>query len=632
MCGLAGLADLGGIDRADTRARMRRALDRLAPRGPDGEGMWDDANCLLGHRRLAIVDLSPAGAQPMLREDAVLVFNGMIYNYRALRAELAALGHRFASDSDTEVLLAGWRQWRHALLPKLNGMFAFALWDPARRELVLARDRFGKKPLVYRQSGMRLAFASDLAAAEHLAGAGAIDPAAIRWLFTLRYIPEPMTALAGFAKLPPGHCAILSPSGFAVERWYDLAAAERPRFESEAQAAIALRACVEAAVADRLVADVPVGAFLSGGIDSAIVAASMRKASNRVRTYTVGFEGVPDYYEERPAARQVAEFLGTEHTEIAVSAAEALGAVENVFDGLDEPFADSSAIPTYLVSRATRRHMTVALSGDGGDEVFGGYRKYQGELLAERYRALPAPLRRNLIEPLARMLPEGKQHRLLETARRLRRFVAHAGGDAATRQAGWMRLLPSAELDELLGPAPAAPALEAQVDALRGAARDADAVNQMLFADLALGLPGDMLTKADRMSMANSLEVRCPFLDHRVVEAAAAMPGAWKLKRGEGKAVLRRAFADALPAEVFQRPKKGFEVPIALWLAGPLRSLVETALEPGTLAGHGIAAAPPRRWLAELESGRRDTSEKLWTLIAFTQWAARRGPAMRAAA
>ena len=625
MCGLAGLVDLGGIDRADARTRMRRALDRLAPRGPDGEGLWDDAHCLFGHRRLAIVDLSPAGAQPMLRDGAALVFNGMIYNYRALRAELAGLGHRFASDSDTEVLLAGWRQWRHALLPKLDGMFAFALWDPARRELVLARDRFGKKPLVYRQNGARIAFASDLAAAEHLAGPGAIDPAAIRWLFTLRYIPEPFTTLQGFAKLPPGHCAVFSPGGFAVERWYDLAAAAKPRFASEEQAAVALRARVEAAVADRLVADVPVGAFLSGGIDSAIVAAAMRKASNRVRTYTVGFEGVPDYYEERPAAKQVADFLGTEHTEIAVSAAEALGAVEKVFDGLDEPFADSSAIPTYLVAQATRRHVTVALSGDGGDEVFGGYRKYQGELLAERYRAVPAPLRRNLIEPLARLLPEGKQHPLLEKARRLRRFVAHAGGDAAARQAGWMRLLPTGELDELLGPAPAAPALEAQVESLRNAARDADAVNQMLFADIALGLPGDMLTKADRMSMANSLEVRCPFLDHRVVEAAAAMPGAWKLKRGEGKAILRRAFADALPAEVFRRPKKGFEVPIALWLTGPLRSLVETALEPGTLAAHGVAAAPPRRWLAELESGRRDTSEKLWTLIAFTQWAARRG-------
>jgi len=635
MCGLAGLVDLAGLDRGDARARMRRALDRLSPRGPDGEGLWDDTHCLFGHRRLAIVDLSPAGAQPMLREgnagSCALVFNGMIYNYRALRAELVALGHRFTSDSDTEVLLAGWRQWRAALLPKLRGMFAFALWDAARKELVLARDRFGKKPLIYRRTGPRLAFASDLVAAEHLAGAGEIDPGAIRWLFTLRYIPEPATALAGFLKLPPGHVAVHSPAGFALERWYDLAAAEKPRFADEADAAPALRALVEAAVADRLVADVPVGAFLSGGIDSAIVAASMRKASSRVRTYTVGFEGVPDYYEERPAARQVADFLGTEHTEIAVSAAEALGAVEKVFDGLDEPFADSSAIPTYLVARATRQHVTVALSGDGGDEVFGGYRKYQGELLAERYRAVPAPLRRGVIEPLVNLLPESKRHPLTEKARRLRRFVAHAGGSAAERQAGWMRLMAPGELDEVLGRATSATALEARIESLRSAG-DGDPVNKMLFADIALGLPGDMLAKADRMSMANSLEVRCPFLDHRVVEAAAAMPGAWKLKRGEGKAVLRRAFADALPAEVFQRPKKGFEVPIALWLAGPLRPLVEAALDAKTLEAHGIAAAPPRRWLAELESGRRDTSEKLWTLVAFTQWAARRGPAARVAA
>jgi len=632
MCGIAGLVDLAGLDRADAKARMRRALDRLAPRGPDGEGLWDDAHCLFGHRRLAIVDLSPAGAQPMLRDGMSLVFNGMIYNYRALRAELAALGHRFTSDSDTEVLLAGWRQWQNALLPKLEGMFAFALWDPARRELVLARDRFGKKPLIYRQWGARLAFASDLVAAEHLAGAGAFDPAALRWLFTLRYIPEPATALQGFVKLPPGHVAILSPAGLATERWYDLAAAEKPRFADEAEAARVLRERVEAAVAARLVADVPVGAFLSGGIDSAIVVAAMRKAANRVRTYTVGFEGVPDYYEERPAAKQVADFLGTEHTEIAVGAAEALGAIENVFDGLDEPFADSSAIPTYLVSRATRRHVTVALSGDGGDEVFGGYRKYQGELLAERYRAVPAPLRRGVIEPLVNLLPESKRHPLMEKARRLRRFVAHAGAPAAERQAGWMRLLPPDELIALLGPPPVSAALAERVEALRNAAGNCDPVNKMLFADIALGLPGDMLTKADRMSMASSLEVRCPLLDHRVVEVAAAMPGAWKLKRGEGKAILRRAFADALPDEVFQRPKKGFEVPIALWLTGPLRSLVEAALDAKALAGHGIAPDPPRRWLAELESGRRDTSEKLWTLVAFTQWAARRGPALRAAA
>jgi asparagine synthase (glutamine-hydrolysing) len=635
MCGIAGIVDLAGLDGLAARGRMRRALDRLAPRGPDGEGEWADARCLLGHRRLAIVDLSPAGAQPMLRQGeggpCAIVFNGMIYNYRALRTELAGLGHRFDGESDTEVLLAGWRQWGEALLPRLNGMFAFALWDSAQRRLVLARDRFGEKPLIYRRDGRRLAFASDLAAAERLAGGdGTIDPEALRWLFTLRFIPEPRTALAGFAKLPPGHLAVFSDQGFTLARWYDLAAADRPHFADEETAARAVRARVEAAVADRLVADVPVGAFLSGGIDSAVVVAAMTRASARVRTYTVGFEGVPDYYEERPAARQVAAFLGTEHTEIPVTPAEALGAVDKVFDGLDEPFADSSAIPTFLVARATRSHVTVALSGDGGDEVFGGYRKYQGELWAERYRAMPAPLRRHVIEPLANLMPEGKGHALLERARRLRRFVAHAGGAAAARQAGWMRLLGPEELTALLGPAPAPP-LEAEIDALRAAAGDTDAINRMLFADIGFGLPGDMLTKADRMSMACALEVRCPLLDHRVVEAAAAMPGAWKLKRGEGKAVLRRAFADALPADVFHRPKKGFEIPIAPWLKGPLRALVNTALDANLLEGYGIAAEPPRRWLAALDSGRRDTSEKLWTLVAFTQWAARRQTAERAA-
>jgi asparagine synthase (glutamine-hydrolysing) len=517
-------------------------------------------------------------------------------------------------------------------LPKLEGMFAFALWDGPARKLVLARDRFGKKPLIYRQAGSQLVFGSDLIAAIRLAGAdAAIDRTSLRWLFTLRYVPEPATALEGFAKLPPGHIAVFSTGGFALRRWYELAAAPRPRYADAAEAARDLRTRVENAVADRLVSDVPVGAFLSGGIDSAIVVAAMRKASNRVRTYTVGFEGAADYYEERPAARRVAEFLGTEHTEVPVAAAEALGAVERVFDGLDEPFADSSALPTFLVSQATRRHVTVALSGDGGDEVFAGYRKYQGELWAERYRLLPAPLRRHVIEPLAELLPEGKSHALLERARRLRRFLAHAGRDAAARQAGWMRLSTAAELDELLGPAPAALPLIERIEEMRGGAGGCDPINKMLYADIALGLPGDMLTKVDRMSMANGLEVRCPLLDHRVVEAAAAMPGAWKLKRGEGKAVLRRAFRDVLPEEVFARPKKGFEIPIATWLLGPLRSLVETALDAKLLADYGIAVEPPRRWLAELESGRRDSSEKLWTLVAFTQWAARRAQPSRAA-
>ncbi len=625
MCGVAGIIDLGGLDADGLRPRMQRALARLAPRGPDGEGVWADGHCLFGHRRLAIVDLSPAGAQPMVRDGYAITYNGMIYNYRDLRAELAAKGHCFSSDCDTEVLLAGWREWGRGLLPRLSGMFAFAIWDARARTLTLARDRYGKKPLAYRVDGATLTFASDLRALQHLDGAqGTIDPEALRQYLALRYVPEPLSILSGVARLAAGHMATVSPSGFAVERWHKPASGLLPRYTDQAAAAADLRERIETAVADRLVADVPVGAFLSGGIDSAIVSACMIRHASKVRTFTIGFEGAADYYEERPAARAVAQALGTDHTEIAVTSGDALAAVGAVFDGLDEPFADSSAIPTWLVSRETQRHVTVALSGDGADEVFGGYRKYQGELRAEAYRRIPRFLRRGVIEPAARLLPESKSGTWSERTRRLRRFLSHAGEEAAVRQAGWMRTMSPDEIATLVGSHWSTDAVEEMVTAARAAADTDDSINAMLSADMRIGLAGDMLVKVDRMSMAHGLEVRCPLLDERVVAAAFAMPGYYKLRPGRGKAVLRQAFSDMLPAEVFDRPKKGFEIPIAQWLTGPLRRLCETGIDPSKLSDFGIEATDlPRQWLADLDAGRRDTSEKLWTLVALQSWAER---------
>jgi asparagine synthase (glutamine-hydrolysing) len=556
----------------------------------------------------------------MARDGRVVTFNGMIYNFRALRDELRAAGHVFASDTDTEVLLAGWAAWGPALLPRLDGMFAFALWDPAHGELVLARDRFGKKPLLYRQDGRRVAFASQLHALQCLTDRASVDPAALRLYCALRYLPEPWSILEGVKKLPPSHLARFTADGVVVERWYDLAAARPPRLTDPTAAQAELRARFDAAVRERLVADVPVGAFLSGGIDSSLVAASMVRAAPSVRTFTVGFAGAASYYEERPAARAVARHLGTQHTEIELSAEEAGRVLDRVFDGLDEPFADSSAVPTWLVARETRKHVTVALSGDGADEVFGGYRKYQGELLAERYRSLPASLR-VVFERAVAGLPEGKGSAVLEVARRARRFAAHAGRDAAGRQAGWAQSLTEAELDALLVAKAPAPTVESLVAEARRAAHDDDPINAMLAADVALVLPGDMLVKADRMTMAHALELRCPFLDHRVVEWAAAMPGRLKVARGAGKLILREAFADRLPAEVFERPKRGFEIPIADWLLGPLADRLRRAIDPARLEAQGLFKPElPRRWHEELQARRRDTSWQLWTLVAFQAW------------
>jgi asparagine synthase (glutamine-hydrolysing) len=499
-------------------------------------------------------------------------------------------------------------------------MFAFALWDPAKGELVLVRDRFGKKPLFYRHGGRRIAFASQLHALQALTDTAEIDPVALRLYCAMRYLPEPWSILKDVKKLPPGHLARATAAGIAVERWYDLAAARPPRLTDETTTQAELRDRFDSAVRDRLVADVPVGAFLSGGIDSALVAASMVRATPSVRTFTVGFAGAASYYEERPQARVVARHLGTDHTEIELGADETERVLDQVFDGLDEPFADSSAVPTWLVARETRKHVTVALSGDGADEVFGGYRKYQGELLAERYRALPASLR-GAIEGVMARLPEGKGGTVLEATRRVRRFAAHAGRDAAGRQAGWAQSLAEDELDQLLATRTPAPTVESIVEALRATARDDDEINVMLAADIALVLPGDMLVKADRMTMAHGLELRCPFLDHRVVEWAAAMPGRLKVTRGAGKRVLRGTFADRLPAEVFQRPKRGFEIPIAEWLTGPLADRLRRAIDPVRLRSGGLFKPElPKRWYDELKTGRRDTSWQLWTLVAFQAW------------
>jgi len=622
MCGFAGEVSFNGIDTETIRPRIARALQRLHPRGPDNQESWLDERCVLANARLSIQDLSSAASLPMTGHGLTIAYNGEIYNFRELRAELEAAGHGFATTGDTEILLAGWRQWGEGLLPRLAGMFAFALWDAEKSELILARDRLGKKPLLYRAEGGRCSFASELPALECLLdGAPPVDAAALRMLFTLRYVPEPLSIAEGVRKLPGGHLARVTAAGVKVERWYDPFVDRPAVYDDPAEAERDLVARFDEAVRCRLIADVPLGVFLSGGIDSALVAASMMRAGEKVRSFTVGFAGAADYYEERPAAERVARHLGTEHTAVEISPGDAAAALGDVFRGLDEPFADSSAVPTFLLARETRRHVTVALSGDGADEVFGGYRKYQGELMAARYRTLPLLLRRGLIEPFIALLPESKSSPLLERARHLRRFTRHAGKDAVGRQAGWMRLMDEREFARLFAQPAEAPGLEGMVAELRRDAGDDDALNAMLYADSRLGLPGDMLVKSDRMSMANSLEVRCPFLDHRVVECAEAMPGAFKLAPGAGKKILRRAFADRLPREVFELPKKGFEIPIAEWLTGPLDDLTRRAIDEARLRRQGIfRPEQPRHWYEDLKSGRRDSSEKLWTLIAFQAW------------
>lgn len=627
MCGLAGLVDLAGIDANQAAIRSQAALIRLRPRGPDGEGAWSDDRCALVHTRLAIIDLSPLGAQPMERDGLIIVFNGEIFNFAEVRAELVRLGHSFSSNSDTEILLAGWRQWGEEVLRRLTGMFAFAIWDQGARTLFAARDRFGEKPFVYSASDGRLAFGSDLIACEAMLGeTRSVDPVALRALFTLRFVPEPWSIVRGVRKLPAGHWLRFDARGCRVARWYDLAAGQdtlKDRIDDDKSN---LRERFDAAVRDRLVSDVPVGVFLSSGVDSSLVAASVAVSGASLKTFTIGFEGASDYYEERPLAAAVARHLGADHTEISVQGSWAADVLDRVFLALDEPFADASAVPTFLVSEATRKKVTVVLTGDGADEVFGGYRRYWSELYIDWWTRIPAALRR-LIVAFAMRVPENKDKPLLEALRRLRRFVETVDTDPVLRQAGWMRLNSEAELDRLFGSTgPDAFSIERTIAELRSNMPGSDPINAVLACDVALGLPADMLVKVDRCSMANALETRTPFLDQRVVELAFALPGSAKLAlaagRPVGKQILRAAFSDRLPAEVFRRPKRGFEMPLAAMLTGPAAPRLAAAVDPVALSRQGIFdPLLIKSWQQPLVQGHQDTSWKLWTVLAFQEWA-----------
>ncbi len=625
MCGLAGQVNLSGLAKNDLAARLSKAIARLRRRGPDDQKTWQDNQCAMAFARLAVIDLTAEAAQPMARHGRIIAFNGEIYNYQSLRHDLERLGYIFASQSDTEVILAGWAAWGPALLPRLNGMFAFALWDPQQGELILARDRFGKKPMVYVADAREIAFASDLTALGALSDKlGGLDIEALRLFCTLRYIPAPWTIRAGAQKLAPGHYLKFSEKGLRIHRWYDLARARPPRFKDKTEAQDELRRLFDLSCKDRLVADVPVGAFLSGGIDSALVIASLASQGHKLRSFTMGFRDASGYYEERPAAAALAKHFGLNHTEIEITQGDALRALPTVLDGLDEPFADSSALPTYLLSAAARQEVTVALSGDGGDEIFAGYRKYQGELWADTYKAVPVALRNGLGLTLG-LLPNGhKNSKLHETLRRVRRFISYAAEAPTDRQAGWASLLSPQDVDNLL---PGSKSYANPIDLIasyRDEVGDDDLINVMLGADISLVLANDMLTKVDRMSMWASLEVRCPLLDHRVVECAAAMPGSWKLQRGKGKAILRETFADLLPKEAFSYPKKGFEIPLAQWLQGELRDLVDQACDPVMLRRQGLFDPElPLKWRNELQSGKRDSSWELWMMISFQEWAQR---------
>jgi len=619
MCGIAGI--VGGAPGRDTLDAMLASLEH---RGPDDRGAFAGDGVALGMTRLSIIDLV-TGQQPMSSDDgaARIVFNGEIYNFRAVRAELQAGGHRFRTQSDTEVILRAWEADGERCVERLRGMFAFAIWDARRRRLFLARDRLGKKPLYYWRGGGALVFASEIKALLCHPGPGrAVDWPALHHYLAYGYTPAGRSAFAGIMKLPPGHTATLDGDTFTARRYWSLPAAASPIRLAPAELAQRLRDEIREAVRLRLESDVPLGAFLSGGVDSSVVVASMREVtSGRLTTFSIGFGAAAASHDELPYARQVAERFGTEHHEeiLEPKAAELAPLIVRSFD---EPFADSSAIATYAVAAATARHVKVALSGIGGDETFAGYPRYLGVRVSEAWTRLPRWLRRPAGAAAAGLLSESY------TSRNLRdwvvRFAAGAERPLPERYFGWTRFFDGPALDALATPALSAH-LTGDPDADGRAAwamrSGGDAVDGAFRIDLATYLPDDLLVMADRMSMAHSLELRGPFCDHRLIETSLAIAPSVKLPGFRLKGLLKAAYADVLPPAVLTHRKQGFMIPLAGWLRTDLRPLLDDLLSPEQVRARGLFRVEAvERLKAEHAAGRRSHADRLWTLMMAELW------------
>ncbi|NDP41106.1 MAG: amidotransferase 1, exosortase A system-associated [Aromatoleum sp.] len=621
MCGIVGMFDTRGR-RDVNRGLLTRMNDSQHHRGPDEVGEHVEPGLGFGHKRLSIIDLS-TGQQPLFNEDhsVVVVYNGEIYNYQSLIPELTALGHVFRTKSDTEVIVHAWEAWGEACVERFRGMFAFALWDRNRETLFLARDRLGVKPLHYAllADGTFL-FGSELKSLlVHDGLARDIDPCAVEEYCALGYVPEPRTIFKSAYKLPPAHTLTLrrgAPFAVPVQYWDPRFTLDRPLSLSEAAAELEAR--LEESVRLRMIAEVPLGAFLSGGVDSSAVVAMMARVSTEpVNTCSIAF--ADPAFDESRFAQQVAQRYGTRHFVDRVESDD-FDLIDQLARVYDEPYADSSAIPTYRVCQLARRHVTVALSGDGGDENFGGYRRYRLHLMEERMRrSLPIGLRRPLFGVLGRVYPKAdwapRMFRAKSTFEALGRdsVEAYFQGVSILRDGMRRQLFTPAFRGELGG----YQAVEVFHRHARTAGTD-DPLALIQYLDLKTYLVGDINTKVDRASMAHSLEVREPLMDHPLVEWLCSLPSSLKIHGQEGKWLLKKAMEPHLPREVLYRPKMGFAVPLAQWFRGPLRGRVRDALLGERLADTGIFdGAYLRELVDQHQSGRRDYSAPLWTLLMF---------------
>jgi asparagine synthase (glutamine-hydrolysing) len=623
MCGIYGELDLRGGRRVGEFAA--RAVQLIGHRGPDDGVVWRQGPVVLGMRRLSIIDVH-GGKQPIWNEDETccIVYNGELYNYRELRDELRDAGHRFRTDSDTEVLVHAYEEWGVDCLTRFNGMFAFALWDDSNRRLLLARDRIGEKPLYWYRDERHLAFASEMKSI--LADPGVprrLNPRGLSNFLAFGHAMAPETMFADIVKLLPGHYLLASAGKVSVRQYWDvgdapqLPADYRHSFENDAREVLAL---LDDSVRRRMIADVPVGAFLSGGVDSSAIAALMKRhASGPVKTFSLGFD-VGGAYNELSDARLVAEALGTEHHELLVTDQDLVRTLETLVYHYDEPFGDAAALPIYLLSQFARQHVTVVLAGDGADELFGGYRRYAYDRLAPFYTKLPRALTEAWMPWIVDRLPRLRRTKRLFSTLPLR--------DPARRYAAWLMLFTPEMQADLLQPAmmeqlgshdPQEP--YSRYRAALNPSTAADHLNRLMYTDLKTLLPDGYLEKVDKAAMACSLETRLPFLDPRLVELAFQIPGHYKIHGLSTKRLLKHAVRDLVPDSVLRKPKHGFAVPTDPWFQGGLRDFVFDVLLDERARHRGYYNTPmiEKLWLEHIE-GRRVWDGYLWLLLNFELW------------
>jgi asparagine synthase (glutamine-hydrolysing) len=624
MCGICGVAPVD-TSRAVDRDVLRGMNEAIRHRGPDSDGFHFAPGIGLAARRLAIIDLV-TGDQPVANEAGtiVAVFNGEIYNYRELRRDLESRGHSFASDVDTEVLVHLYEEQGDDCVDRLRGMFAFAIWDAPKARLLLARDRVGKKPLYYAEHDGALIFGSELKCVLRYPGIPRdVDLEAIHHYLTLQYVPDPWSAFSAVRKLPPAHRLTWCSGRISIERYWDLDF--EPKLEvADGELLETVRDTVSEAVSVRLISDVPLGAHLSGGIDSSIVVGLMATlGGSAVKTFSVGFH--ENAFSELGQARLIADRFGTDHHELMI-APDATAVLPRMVEHFDEPFADPAAIPLWYLSEFTRRTVTVALNGDGGDEAFGGYQRYYADRVADLYRAVPAALRNAALDPLLHLIPTDTAAPIERSYAAAVRLIPRAARlSNAASVVRWGSYFNEAEKAALyredatvaLLQSPSARLLEVSF----ASAQARNRLDRTLYTDIHNYLPGALLVKADRMTMAHSLEARSPFLDHRLLELAARLPTRWKVRGRSTKRVLRTAFADLLPAPLRRRGKVGFGVPLAAWLRGPLHDAArDLLLGSDARVDEFLKTDHIAELIRQNRDGTADHGKRIWALLNLECW------------